>query len=147
SSQGKYPQAEPLYQQALAIREKALGPEHPDVASTLSSLATNYSSQGKYPQAEPLYQQARAIQEKALGPEHPDVASTLSNMATNYSNQGKFLQAEQLYRRLYTLYLRALGPGHIKTMEAMKLYTAATQKVRQRNNEPYKTKRRGRKHR
>jgi len=68
-------------------------------------------------------------------------------MATYYNNQGKYPQAEQLYRRLYTLYLRTLGPGHIKTMEAMKLCTAATQKVRQRNNAPHKTKRRGKKHR
>jgi len=31
--------SETLYQRALAIREKAQGPEHPDVASTLTSLA------------------------------------------------------------------------------------------------------------
>ena len=30
--QGKYEQAEPLYQRALAISEKILGPEHPDTA-------------------------------------------------------------------------------------------------------------------
>jgi tetratricopeptide (TPR) repeat protein len=28
SKQGKYVEAEPLYQRALAIREQALGPEH-----------------------------------------------------------------------------------------------------------------------
>ena len=145
--QAKYPQAEQLYQRALALREKALGSEHPDVALTLSNMATNYSEQGKYSQAEPLYRQALAIQEKALGSEHPNVAHTPSSMATYYNNQGKYPQAEQLYRRLYTLYLRTLGPGHIKTMEAMKLCTAATQKVRQRNNAPHKTKRRGKKHR
>ena len=32
-NQGQYAKAEPLYERALAIREKALGPEHPDVAS------------------------------------------------------------------------------------------------------------------
>ena len=30
--QGRYAEAEPLYKRALAIREKALGPDHPDVA-------------------------------------------------------------------------------------------------------------------
>ena len=30
-AQGRYAEAEPLYKRALAIREKALGPEHPDV--------------------------------------------------------------------------------------------------------------------
>ena len=31
-AQGRYADAEPLYKRALAIREKALGPDHPDVA-------------------------------------------------------------------------------------------------------------------
>jgi hypothetical protein len=38
--QGKYKEAEPLFVRALAIREKALGAEHPDVATVLG----NYSS-------------------------------------------------------------------------------------------------------
>jgi tetratricopeptide (TPR) repeat protein len=33
-NQGQYAKAEPLYERALAIREKALAPEHPNVAST-----------------------------------------------------------------------------------------------------------------
>ena len=39
TSQGKYDYAEPLYERSLAIREKALGPEHPDVAQSLNNLA------------------------------------------------------------------------------------------------------------
>ena len=38
-AQGKYAEAELLYRRALAIAEKALGPEHPDVATALE----NYS--------------------------------------------------------------------------------------------------------
>ena len=33
--QARYAEAEPLYQRALAIREKALGPEHPSTATVL----------------------------------------------------------------------------------------------------------------
>ena len=32
-TQGKYAEAEPLYQRALAIYEQALGPTHPDVGT------------------------------------------------------------------------------------------------------------------
>jgi hypothetical protein len=46
--QGKYAEAEPLYSRELAIREKALGSEHPDVARTLNNLAGLYAKQGKY---------------------------------------------------------------------------------------------------
>jgi hypothetical protein len=39
---GAYAKAEPLFQRALAIREKALGPEHPDTGLSLSTLAELY---------------------------------------------------------------------------------------------------------
>jgi Tetratricopeptide repeat len=37
--QGDYAGARPLSERALAIREKALGPEHPYTATSLNSLA------------------------------------------------------------------------------------------------------------
>ena len=64
-----------MYKRALAISEKALGPEHPDVATSLNNLALLYQAQGRYAEAEPLHKRALAISEKALGPEHPDVAT------------------------------------------------------------------------
>ena len=78
--QGKYEQAEPLLQRSLAINEKALGQDHPDVASSLNSLATLYRSQGKYAAAEALYQRSLAIRETTLGKNHPDVATSLNNL-------------------------------------------------------------------
>ena len=87
-SQGRYAEAEPLYQRSLAIREKALGPDHPDVGTSLNNLAVLYQSQGRYAEAEPLYQRALAIREKALGPDHPDVGTSLNNLAVLYRRPG-----------------------------------------------------------
>src|SRR5437870_5060886 len=70
-NQGQYKQAEPLYQRALAIDEKAFGPDHPDVARDLNNLAELYYNQGQYEQAEPLFKRALAIREKGLGSDHP----------------------------------------------------------------------------
>src|SRR4029453_730245 len=72
NTQGRYAEAEPRYQRALAIREKALGPEHPDVAQSLNNLASLYQTQGRYTEAEPLYQRVLASRERVLGAEHPD---------------------------------------------------------------------------
>ena len=69
--QGRYADAEPLYKRSLAIREKALGPDHLDVAQSLDNLAQVYREQGRYAEAEPLYKRSLAIREKALGPDHP----------------------------------------------------------------------------
>ncbi len=82
----QYPEAEPLYQRALAIREQVLGPEHPDTATSLNNLAILYYDQGKYGQAEPLYQRALTIIEKALGPDHPDTITVRANYANLLKN-------------------------------------------------------------
>jgi tetratricopeptide (TPR) repeat protein len=37
--QGRYAEAEPLYRRTLSIYEKALGPDHPDLGTTLNNLA------------------------------------------------------------------------------------------------------------
>ena len=47
--QGKYGEAEPLCERSQAIRERILGPEHPDVAQSLNNRAGL------------LYQQVRAV--------------------------------------------------------------------------------------
>ncbi|HEV8715352.1 MAG TPA: FxSxx-COOH system tetratricopeptide repeat protein [Candidatus Binatia bacterium] len=108
----RYAQAEPLYQRALAIQEKVLGSEHPDVALILNNLATLYDSQGQYAQAESLLRQALAIREKVLGSEHPDVAQSLNNLAMLYTRQGQYAQAEPLLRQALAIWKKVLGPEH-----------------------------------
>ena len=110
--QGKYREAIPLAQRVLAIREKALGAEHPDVATSLNNLADLYQSQGNYPAAEPLYKRSLAIQEKALGAEHPDVANSLNNLALLYHLQGNYPAAEPLYKRSLAIREKVLGSEH-----------------------------------
>ena len=49
-----YSEARPLFERALAIREKALGAEHPDTATSLNNLAGLLQSQGDLAGASPL---------------------------------------------------------------------------------------------
>ena len=80
----------------MCIRDRALGPDHPDVAGSLNNLASLYRAQGRYAQAEPLYQRSLAIVDKALGPDHPHVAANLENMAVLYRKTGRDKAAEDL---------------------------------------------------
>jgi len=109
---GRYPEAEPLFRRALAIDEKALGPNHPDVATWLNNLALLLKVQGNYADAEPLYRRALAIDEKALGPNHPGVATDLNNLANLLYAQGNYADAEPLYRRALAIGEKTLGPNH-----------------------------------
>ncbi|MDA2913832.1 tetratricopeptide repeat protein [Acidobacteriia bacterium AH_259_A11_L15] len=64
ATQGKYPEAEPLYQRALAIWEKALGPEHPFVAQGLENYAVLLRKTNRHAEAKELEARARAIRAK-----------------------------------------------------------------------------------
>jgi tetratricopeptide (TPR) repeat protein len=106
---GQYTQAELFLIKALNIREKILGQEHPDVATSFNNLGLLYYSLGKYDLVEPLYQRALSIREKILGQEHPD---SILNLALLYYNQGKYELAEPLYKQALVIYERTLGPEH-----------------------------------
>jgi tetratricopeptide (TPR) repeat protein len=60
-TQGQYAQAEPLYKRSLAINEKALGPEHPKVATILENIAALFRKTGREKEAEALEKRAAAI--------------------------------------------------------------------------------------
>ncbi len=96
---GRYAEAIVLAEKAIALREKALGPEHPDTAKSLNNLAELYYWMGAYAKAEPLYRRALAIFEKVLGPEHPLTATSLNNLAELYREMGAYAKAEPLYQR------------------------------------------------
>jgi CHAT domain-containing protein/tetratricopeptide (TPR) repeat protein len=109
---GKYSEAIPLAQRALAIREKSLGRDHPDVAYSLNYLAVLYGNQGRYADAEPLYKRSLAIWEKSLGRDHPYVALSLNNLAVLYGKQGRYADAEPLHKRSLAIREKALGRDH-----------------------------------
>ena len=107
--QNKYKEAANLLNDALAIREKTLGENHPAVAATLNNLAVLYGKRGKYKDAEPLCKRALEIREKVLGSEHPDVAKQLNNLALLCQNQGKYEEVEKYYQRALAIYESKLG--------------------------------------
>ena len=75
-AQGKYAEAEPLYRRALAIKEKALGPEHPSVATVLANYAALLRKTNRDNEAAKLEACAKAIRAKhGQGAESPETGS------------------------------------------------------------------------
>jgi len=107
-----YNQAKPLFKQALIIREKVLGGEHPDTATSLNNLAELYREKGDYTKTEPLYQRALAIWEKVHGKEHPLVATGLNNLAVLYKAQGDYTKAEPLFQRALAILEKVHSKEH-----------------------------------
>ncbi|WP_017302191.1 tetratricopeptide repeat protein [Nodosilinea nodulosa] len=119
NDRGRYSEAEPLYQAALAMRKWLLGDEHPNVAESLNNLAVLYDNQGRYSKAKPLYQEALVMRKRLLGDEHPNVAESLNNLAVLYDNQGRYSEAEPLYQKALVMRKRLLGDEHPDVAESL----------------------------
>jgi tetratricopeptide (TPR) repeat protein len=119
SALGAYAAARPLFERALAIREKALDPDHPYIAMSLNNLALLLEEQGDFAGARPLCERALAIREKALGPDHPDTGQSLNNLAGLLESQADFAAARSLYERALAIREKALGPSHPDTANSL----------------------------
>lgn len=75
-----YPGARPYYERALAIREKALGPDHPDTATSLNNLGWLYHDEGNIAAAVRLMRRALNILERTI-PNHQNTAIVRQNLA------------------------------------------------------------------
>ena len=112
---GDYDAARPYYERALAIREKVLGAEHPDTASSLNNLGALLQATGDYDAARPYYERALAINEKVLGAEHPDTASSLNNLGFLLQATGDYDAARPYLERALAIREKVLGAEHPDT--------------------------------
>ncbi len=108
----EFAEARTMYERALAIGERVLGPEHPDVGRTLGNLGTLYMRLGELAEARRLMERTLASHEQSLGPDHPLIAVTLNNLAILDTMAGEFPAARARYERALASTRRVLGPDH-----------------------------------
>jgi CHAT domain-containing protein len=106
---GKYPESIRLSEPVLETVRRLLGPDHPDTAAALRSMATLYVLSGDYARAEPLYQQALEIRTRVLGKAHPSTAQSLSNLGTLYLDADDHAKAKPLLDESVDVMVRAGG--------------------------------------
>ena len=113
NEQGKYEMALEQYGKCLAINIKALGEDHPDVATTYGNIASVYYKQGKHEMALEQYARCLAVEIKALGEDHPSVAMTYNNTAVIcWWGQGKHEMALEQYAKCLAIQIKTLGEDH-----------------------------------
>ncbi|MFL5355066.1 tetratricopeptide repeat protein [Archangium sp.] len=116
---GKYEEARSLYERALALRQKALGPEHAVVANSLNSLGTVLAAMGKYAEARDSYERALVIRRKALGPDNPLVANSYNYLGTAFDAMGKYEEALAEYEHALAIRKNVLGNEHPDVASAL----------------------------
>jgi CHAT domain-containing protein/Tfp pilus assembly protein PilF len=117
--EGKAQEAIPLAEKALAIRERILGTDHPQCATSLNNLAGLYSSIGDGGRAEGLYRRALELRTRTLGEHHPHYANSLNNLGDLYLRRGDCRRAEALVRQALEVDRETLGANHPDTVAAL----------------------------
>ncbi len=97
-SLGLYEVAEKQKREALAIRERELGPGHIEVARSLDSLATLDYARANFASAEQLSRRSLAIYRRLHGANHVDIARALSDVGVALTGKGDYPAAETLHR-------------------------------------------------
>jgi CHAT domain-containing protein/tetratricopeptide (TPR) repeat protein len=104
---------------ALEVRERALGPEHPDVAWTLLNLANVHYDLGDFAESAALNRRALAIREKHFGPDHVHVAVSLMNLGNAVERGGDPAAAVPLHERALAIFERAHGAWHRSVAQSL----------------------------
>jgi len=101
----------------LSIFKQALGPDHPNVATTLNNIASCLNDLGRPAEAKKSFEQALAIRRRALGSGHSEVGTTLWWLARiARDNDHNNTEAAKLAKEAGTIFSTALGPTHPTTV-------------------------------
>lgn len=115
---GLYAEARPLLEEALAIRERLEGPDHPEVRDTLLRLGW-LAHLARKEDAEPLLRRALTLAEKHAQREPEALAKTLNDLGSVLAAAGKFDQAEPTLRRALALYERLFGKEDLRVAKVL----------------------------
>ncbi|KAL4984572.1 hypothetical protein BDW68DRAFT_190372 [Aspergillus falconensis] len=116
SWQGAFAEAEAMHRQALGIKKKVLGAEHPSTLASVDNLGLVLRDQGKYEEAEAMHRQALEGSKKVLGAEHPSTLTSVNNLGLVLGVQGKYEEAEAMHRQALETRKKVLGAEHPITL-------------------------------
>jgi serine/threonine protein kinase/tetratricopeptide (TPR) repeat protein len=94
---------------ALALKQKLLGADHPDVGASEGNLAMALQLLGRNSEALTHMDRAVSTVEKALGAAHPDLAIHLSNRGEVLNSLGRHVEARVSFERAREIWERELG--------------------------------------
>jgi tetratricopeptide (TPR) repeat protein len=108
-------EAAAVVRQALALRRKLYGNEHPVVSESLTLLAD--ALQDRLLEAEALYYEALIMQKRCIPGDHPYTAACLNNVANVLRNENKLSEAEQMLTEGLVMARHLWGDEHVKVAE------------------------------
>ncbi len=93
-----------------ALKDKKLGPDHPETIRALEDVARFMSSTGDFVGALKIHQQVLARAEKKHGVDNPATLTALESLASAYWVAQRYDEADRLYQRVLALHKKQDGP-------------------------------------
>ena len=109
---GEPGKAVPLYEAALAIRERHSGPDHAEMAEALTNLGNAYGALGESGKQKALLERALVIFDKHYGEDHIMSAPTLTNLGNVYGALSDLAKQAAFLERALAIKERHYGPAH-----------------------------------
>lgn len=117
---GHFPAAREFFSRSFKIREKVLGFEHPDTATSLNNLGSVLLDLGiQFGEPQRYIRPALNIREKLLGPEHPETIISRNSLVKALIFSGKFREANNLNKQSLRICEKVFGPEHIETAKCL----------------------------
>lgn len=114
-------EGERVLREALSIRERCHGADHPYVAITLTGLAGVLARQQKYEEAEAQLRRAVAVRRRGGMPDDLNLGRPLVNLAAVLFLQGQHTPAAAALRECVALLHGRVGAGHPEAQGAVLL--------------------------
>ena len=111
----RYPEAQALAEEAVAIRSRILEATDPSLAETLETLGSIYTGEGEYEKSAATFEKARTIYEShidAKNPAPPEYGTLLVNLSGNYMRLGQYRKSEAGYETALDVLGKTIGPKH-----------------------------------
>lgn len=99
STRGLFTKAEPLFERELRARERALGPEHPEVVATVGNLAQFYLEHSSAAKAERLTNLVLGFSDRKLKDQQM-VKDQFARLAKYYDKSRDYAEAHSLLKKL-----------------------------------------------
>jgi tetratricopeptide (TPR) repeat protein len=111
----------PLVARALTLAEKQLGPDNPDLATSLNNLAHLLQESDDLRQARFVFERALAIRKRVFGDDHEKTNRVRRNLARVLLRSGDPKEAVGLAETALAAHDKALGPHHVWTKDSARV--------------------------
>ena len=108
-------------ERAVAVAEKALGPDDAYVGELLYLFAFRTKAKGQFNAAEQIFRRALEVDQKAKGRNDPQTAMALRGLADLYTTTGEYSKAESLLEEHVQIMQSTLGSEHPRVALALRM--------------------------